>query len=52
MNNQFWAGLGSRAITEKKLGPIDYEHFSKAVFSCFHGRIKNSNFLKILQRLH
>ena len=32
MKNQFWAGLGSRAITVKKKFGVDYEQLLRLVF--------------------
>ena len=38
MKNQFWAGLGSRAILVKKKIEEDYEQLLRPVFLCFHGQ--------------
>ena len=37
MKNQFWAGLGNQASTEKKLG-ADHEQLLRAVFHVFMGK--------------
>jgi hypothetical protein len=44
MKNQFWAGLGSRAVLVKKKFGADYEQLLSIVFSCFHGQKINSIF--------
>jgi hypothetical protein len=44
MKNQFWAGLGSRAVLVKKKFGADYEQLFRAVFYVFEIEI----FLKIL----
>ena len=37
MKNQFWAGLGSRALLVKKKFGADYEQLLRPVFLCLHG---------------
>ena len=44
MKNQFWAGLGSRAVLVKKKFGADYEQLLRPVFICFHGEKKKKNF--------
>ena len=38
MKNQFWAGLGSRAVLVKKKFGADYEQLLRAVFYVFRGK--------------
>ena len=44
MKNQFWAGLGSRAVLWKKKFGADYEQLLRPVFLCFHRQKINLNF--------
>ena len=45
MKNQFWAGLGSRAVLVKKKFGADYEQLLRPVFLCFHGQKIKSKFV-------
>jgi hypothetical protein len=38
MKNQFWAGLGSRAVLMKKKFGANYEQLLRPVFLCFQGQ--------------
>ena len=40
MKNQFWAGLGSRAVLVKKKLGADYEQLLRAFFYVFKGKKK------------
>ena len=39
MKNQFWAGLGSRAVLVKKKFGADYEQLLRAFFFVFKGTV-------------
>jgi hypothetical protein len=41
MKNQFWAGLGNRAVIVKKKFGADYEQLLKPIFLPFHGQKMN-----------
>jgi hypothetical protein len=45
MKNQFWAGLGSRAVLVKKKLGADYEQLLTVFFLCFQGQKKNKYIL-------
>jgi hypothetical protein len=44
MKNQFWAGLGNRAVLVKKKFGADYEQLLRPVFLCFQGQKINLRF--------
>ena len=44
MKNQFWAGLGSRAVLVKKFG-ADYQQLLRAFFFMFSGAKKIENII-------
>ena len=53
MKNQFWAGLGNRAVIVKKKFGADYEQLLRPIFLSFHGQKMNLIFfLRTLKGLH
>ena len=50
MTNQFWAGLGSKAVLVKKKFGADYEQLLRPVFLCFHGQKINLKFIENFEK--
>jgi hypothetical protein len=46
MKNQFWAGLGSRAVLVKKKFGAHYEQLLRSVFLCFYVQKMNLIFFE------